>query len=304
MGKNKPNTYVLGSIIRSLYHVAGRRTTAGFAAKVIGSIIKTLEQKYYFLEHVTIVESGDVTENEAIQISPEIEKVKPSLIGKAIESIIRVVYMDIIGKSGLFFIAEIKRRAGDELITELQNYGVDLISLQIEQHYLYRSRERRTSKVGRDKTSDVSLLGYTWKNVASWEYDTNKKTCVLYNNDGEILDNLHLDTIIENYVKSLSEDLEEVPEELEKHIDLSNKEYEFLRMLQSRDMDVDLAVNLLHIDKDEFDVMVKKLLHNELLQYTSFNVVELTETGINYINKREKQKDQIEASTPKPETGF
>ena len=304
MGKNKPNTYVLGSIIRSLYHVAGRRTTAGFAAKVIGSIIKTLEQKYYFLEHVTIVESGDVSENEAIQINPEIEKIKPNLIGKAIESIIRVVYMDIIGKSGLFFIAEIKRRAGDELITELQNYGVDLISLQIEQHYLYRSRERRTSKAGRDKTSDVSLLGYTWKNVASWEYDTNKKTCVLYNNEGEILDNLHLDTIIENYVKSLSEDLEEVPEELEKQIDLSNKEYEFLRMLQSRDMDVDSAVNLLHIDKDEFDGMVKRLLQNELLQYTSFNVVELTETGINYINKKEKQKEQIEGSTPKPETRF
>ncbi len=299
MGKNNPNSYVLGSIIRSLYHVAGRRTTAGFAAKVIGSIIKTLEQKYFFLEYVSIIDSGEVTENEAVQINPEIEKIKPDLIGKAIESIIRVVYMDIIGKSGLFFIAEIKRRAGDELITELQNYGVDLISLQIEQHYLYRSRERRKVKTGRDKTSDVSLLGYTWKNVASWEYDSNKKTCVLYNKEGEILDNLHLDTIIENYVKTLSDNIDEVPEELEKQIDLSNKEYEFLCMLHSRDMDVDLAVNLLHIDKNEFDIMVKKLLENELLQYTSFNVVELTEIGIDYINKREQQKENFSSNSEK-----
>jgi len=304
MGKNNPNAYVLGSIIRSLFHVAGRRTTRGFAAKVIGSIIKTLEQKYYFLEYVNIIETGEVGENDAVQISPEIEKIKPDLLGKAIESIIRVVYMDIIGKSGLFFIAEIKRRAGEELITELQNYGVDLISLQIEQHYLYRSRERRKAKTGRDKTSDVSLLGYTWKNVSSWEYDSNKKTCVLYNKEGEILDNLHLDTIIENYVKSLADDLEEVPEELEKQIDLSNKEFEFLRMLHSRDMDVELAINLLHIDKNEFDNMVKKLLQNELLQYTSFNVVELTETGINYLNKREKQKDSFDNTSEKFDRGI
>ncbi len=293
MGKNNTNAYVLGSIIRSLYHVAGRRTTQGFAAKVIGSIIKTLEQKYDFLKYVYIIESGEISENEAVQISSEIETIKPEQVGKAIESIIRVVYMDIIGKSGLFFIAEIKRRAGEELITELQNYGVDLISLQIEQHYLYRSRERRKAKTGRDKTSDVSLLGYTWKNVASWEYDTNKKTCILYNKEGEVLDNLHLDAIIENYVKSLSEDLSDIPEEIEKQIELSNKELEFLYMLHSRDMDVESAINLLHIDKNEFDSIVKKLLQSELLQYTSFNVIELTEIGIDYLNKREKQNENI-----------
>ena len=300
MGKNTPNTYVIGSIIRSLFHVAARRTTQGFAAKVIGSIIKTLEQKYDFLKYVNIDESGEVSEDEKIQIDPEIEKIKPDILGKAVESIIRVVYMDIIGKSGLFFIAEIKRRAGEELITELQNYGVDLISLQIEQHYLYRSRERRKAKTGRDKTSDVSLLGYTWKNVASWQYDANKKTCLLYNQEGEILDNLHLDTIIENYVKSLSEDLQEVPDELERQIDLTNQEFEFLRMLQSRDMDVELAMNLLHIDRDEFDRMVKKLLQTELLQYTSFNVVELTEVGINYISKRDKESQEIKGGPQRP----
>jgi hypothetical protein len=294
MGQKNPNTYVLGSIIRSLFHVAGRRTTQSFAAKVIGSIIRTLEQKYDFLGYISIVEDGEISEDEAVQINPDIEMVKPSLIGKAIESIIRVVYMDIIGKSGLFFISEIKRRAGEDLITELQNYGVDLISLQIEQHYLYRSKERRKEKSGRDKTKDVSLLGYTWKNVTSWEYDTNKKTCVLYDKDGEILDNLHFDSIIENYVKSLSDE-DDVPEEIEKELELSNKEYEFLEMLNSRDMDVDSAIHHLHIDKNQFDTMVKKLLQNELLQYTSFNVIELTEIGVNYISKKEKHKENMDS---------
>ena len=71
-------------------------------------------------------------------------------------------------------------------------------------------------------------------------------------------------------------------------------------MLQSRDMDVELAMNLLHIDRDEFDRMVKKLLQTELLQYTSFNVVELTEVGINYISKRDKESQEIKGGPQRP----
>jgi len=288
MGKYT-NSYVLGQILQSLYHVASRRTTQSFAAKVIGSIIKTLEQRYEFLIYVKVNDRGELTENEAIIILPEIESVNRELVGSAIEAIIRVVYMDIIGKSGLFFIAEIKRRAGEELISELHtNFGVDLASLQIEQHYLYRSRERKKAKAGRD--TEVSLLGYTWKNVASWEYDSVRKACVLYNKDGEVLDNLHLDSIIESYVKNLSDDLEEVPDEFEEKVDINDKELQLLKMLRSRDMDAETAVVLLHIDKNEFDNMVKKLLQSELLQYTAYNVIELTEIGVNYITKLEEKK--------------
>jgi len=285
------NSYVLGEILRSLYYVAGRRTSKGFAAKVIGSIVKTIEQRYDFLKYVRINDEGELIEDEAIAISPEIDSVKPDQVGKAIEAIIRVVYMDIIGKSGLFFIAEIKRRAGEAIISELHTtFGVDLATLQVEQHYLYRSRERKKAEQKKNRSTDVSLLGYTWKNVASWEYDSIHKACVLYNKEGEVLDNLHLDSIIENYVKNLAEDLEEIPEEIEGNIDLSEKELELLKMLRSRDMDAETAVALLHITKVEFDRMIRKLLEYELLQHTSYNVIELTEIGISYLNKREEEK--------------
>jgi hypothetical protein len=287
MGKYT-NSYVIGEVLRSLYHVAGRRTTKSFAGMVIGSIIKTLEPKYDFLKYVRIDEAGSLIEDEAIAISPEIDNVNRDKVGKAIEAIVRVVYMDMIGKAGLFFIAEIKKRAGEELITELNNFGVDLVSLQIEQHYLYRSRERKKVKAGGKKPfGDVSLLGYTWKNVSSWKFDSNQKTCVLYGKNGEVLDNLHLETIIEDYVKNIVEDEEEIPEELERKIDVTDKEFELLKMLERQDMDAETAMNLLHIDKSQFDGMVKKLLETELLQYTSYNVIELTEIGISYLSKRE-----------------
>jgi len=283
MGKNS-NSYVLGQVLKSLYHVAGRRTTYGFAGKVIGSIVKSLEPNFAFLKHVEIDDIGELEPDDAIKVSIDIDSYPKDRVGKAIEAIIRVVYMDIIGKAGLFFIAEIKRRAGEELIQNLNNFGIDLASLQVEQHYLYRSRERKKRK--RKVSNEVSLLGYTWKNVGSWKYDQSKRSCVLYNKSGEVLDNLNLDSIIENYVKNLSEDLEELPEELENDFKISNKEISLLEMLHSRDMDSETAIKLLHIDKEEFNNLVKRLLTNELLQYTSFNVIELTELGLSYVKKK------------------
>lgn len=286
------NSYVIGEILKSLYHVAGRRTTLGFAAKVIGSIIKTLEPKYSFLKFIEVNEQGEIIEDEAITILPEIDSVPREEVGRVIEAIIRVVYMDIIGKAGLFFIAELKKRAGEDLMIELHNFGVDLATLQVEQHYLYRSRERKKKRAGRKPYGDVSLLGYTWKNVSTWKYDSTQQTCVLYNKEGKVLDNLHLETIIEDYVKNLAETLEEVPEEIEKEFNISEKELDLLEMLHSRDMDAETAMNLLHINKNEFDIMVKRLLENELLQYTSFNVIELTEVGLSYITQREEIKGE------------
>lgn len=288
------NKYVLGEIIRALFRVAGRRTTYGFAAKVIGSIIKNLQPNYDFLKYVNIIEKGNLNEDEAVKVSSEIDSIDKELVGKAIESIIRVVYMDLIGKAGLFFIAEIKRRAGEDLITYLHYYGVDLASLQVEQHYLHRSRERKKRKTVKAADSGVSLLGYTWKNIASWKYDPSQESCVLYNKDGEVVDNLHLDSIIENYVKTLSSDLEEVPEDVEKNFEISDKELELLYMLFSKDMDSESAMTLLHVNKTEFNIIVKRLLQNELLQYISNNVIELTELGLSYITQKNKDEPDKE----------
>ena len=286
---NLTNSEILAAILRSLYAVAGRRTTKNFAATVIGSIIKTLQQRYDFLKYVRINEKGELIEDEAIAISPEIDSVDPQRIGRAIEAIVRVVYMDLIGKAGLFFITELKKRAGEKVISELRNFDVDLATLQIEQHYLHRSRERKKDKKGR--SSDVSLLGYSWKNVTSWKYDPHQKTCVLYNKDGEVLDNLHLETIIEDYVKDLSKSPEDLPEELEEMGGIGDKELQLIEMLRSRDMDAETAMVLLRVSKDEFNAIIKKLLQNDLLQYTSYNIVELTEVGVSYISKIEGKKN-------------
>ena len=298
------NSEVLESILRALFSVASRRTTQSFAATVIGAIIKTLEQNYDFLRNVHIENPEYVNAEGMIKISSEIDTFDHAQVGKAIEAIIRIVYMDLVGKTGLFFMKELKELAGEEIIAELKSYGVDLGILQTEQRYLHRQQRRKKQEAhqttkfkdaGKHR-DDVSLLGYTWKNVGSWKYDPIQKTCVLYSKDGKELDRLNLDTIIESYVTSLTEEYEDPSSAYEEEVMLTEKEIELLKILYSRDMDAETAGVILHVSKIEFERIVRRLLQNELLHYVSFNEIELTEEGINILVRKDLEKKVNESS--------
>jgi hypothetical protein len=300
---NLKNSEVIGGILRTLYYVASRRTSQTFAATVIGAIIKTLEQNYDFLKCINI-ENPEFTNSEIIiNISNDIDTVEASRIGTAIEAIIRIVYMDLVGKTGLFFIKELKEQAGEEIIAELRNYGVDLALLQTEQRYMHRQHRKkkqqvqikRTTSAGLEHRDDVSLLGYSWKNVGSWKYDPLQKTCVLYSKEGKELDRLNLDTIIESYVTNLTQEYEDPSSEFGEQVALTEKEIQLLKMLQSRDMDAETASVVLHVSKIEFEQIVRKLLQSELLHYVSFNEIELTEEGLTLLSEKNntKKEEQI-----------
>jgi hypothetical protein len=207
--------------------------------------------------------------------------------------------MDLVGKTGLFFMKELKEQAGDQIITELRNFGVDLGLLQTEQRYMHRQHRKKKQQTqirkvseGIEHRDDVSLLGYSWKNVGSWKYDPLQKTCVLYSKEGKELDRLNLDTIIESYVTTLTEEYEDPSGEYEEEVMLTEKEIELLKMLHSRDMDAEVASVVLHVSKIEFEHIVKKLLQNELLHYVSYNEIELTEEGIRFLSEKENEIKQ------------
>ncbi|MBN1281109.1 MAG: hypothetical protein JXA00_05625 [Candidatus Thermoplasmatota archaeon] len=298
------NAQVLQSILTALNAVASRRTTQSFSITVIGAIIKTLQQNYEFLKYVYIGAPEYINTGELITISTEINAIEKKRIGSAIEAIIRIVYMDLVGKTGLFFMKELKQQAGEQIIGELKDYGVDLALLQTEQRYMHRQHKKKKQSItdgkplgqGGAHQDDVSLLGYTWKNVGSWKYDPLQKTCVLYSKDGRELDRLNLDTIIESYITNLTEEDEDPSRVYKEDVVLTEKELGLLKMLYTRDMDAETATVLLHVSKIEFEQMVKRLLHNELLHYVSFNEIELTEEGITMLSEQDTEKKKNTAA--------
>ena len=292
------NSDLLEGVLKALYTTAARRTTQNFAVTIIDTIIRTIEERYEFLKYVQIYTDGG--SEDFINVSSDLNSVHPAKIGKAIEAIVQVVYMDLEEKAGLYFIKEVKINVGEEIISKLREYGVDLELLMLQQHYLYRRKERNGKSksdnkgISQQALDNVSLLGYSMKNVGSWVYDTKKKVCVIYSKDGKKLDQLNLDTIIRSYIGTFTEkDVIESPKdygekEKRERIEISAKEFELLKMLYAKDVDVETATSLLNVTEKQLNFMVRRLLTLEMLHYTSSDEVTLTDTGMNHLERKIK----------------
>lgn len=282
--------------MKALYAVASRRTSKKFADETIGSTIKTLERKYDVFKYVTIDQPTTPDGGFAVSISPDINNIRPQTMGKAIEALLRVVYNDLSEEAGLYFITELKQLAGDPVSRAIMNREVDLDEVQIEQHYAYRRRERKkeiTKSIAKGATGrerPENLLGYSWSEVASWKHQPNSKYCTLYDKKGDVVDQLNLDRIIQNYVEKLSGFSEDDAIDLTKETLVYEKEYELLKLMLERDMDAETATHYLKISKEELNSMIKKLSEMEMLQFVDYDTLEITNMGINYLSKKEKEE--------------
>lgn len=275
---NKTNVELLKDTLFSLCKVSGRRTSDAFAYKVMNTIVSSLKQRYTFFDQVSI--TGASHPNQ-IQISENINIVESDKLIRAVETVIRIVHMDLEDNAGLYFIKELRQQLNKETLFELTKNGVDLNLLEMEQQHAYQYRQEQKKMAG-----DASLLGYTWKDVSNWKYDDLNNVCILYDHNDNILDKLNLDAIIKEHIDQLTgseqvEDLSEIQTERFK------KEYELLHLLREKDMDIDTALSLLQVDQDELERMIERLLNLGLLEYVDFDVVKLSEKGVNYINQNQ-----------------
>lgn len=272
------NSLILKNSLQALCTIAGRRTSETFATKVMNAITSSLKERYDFLSYVDMDEG---TGFESIQVSSELDNYDSKRIYQAIETVIRVIHMDLQDNAGLYFLKEFKESVGPEIVTLLEQNGVDLNLLEVEQQHVYIQRQKKKNVAG-----DVSLLGYTWNDVSTWKYDDHNKVCILYGSDDSVLDKLNLDVIIKEHIDNLTgssdmdlEDTGDIRTERYK------KEFELLKLLHEKDMDIETAMALLQVSEDELDHMIHRLLNLGLLEYVDFDVVTLSKKGVEYISK-------------------
>ena len=290
--KQLKNSVLLRSVLTAIYNVASRRTSSKSADEAIGSTIKTLERKYDFLRHVNFDQKDVTTGDFAISFTEDIDAVNPAIVGRALEALLRVVYNDIGSEAGLYFITELKQLAGDDVTRAFMDREIDLDQVQLEQHYAYNRQERKKAIADGTRRGErpENPVGYDWGEVAHWKHEPGSKFCTLYDKEGNVLDRLNLDRIIQNYVERLSGYVDVDPREVEKQASIYEKEYELLKLLLEKDMDADTAMHMLHVSQDELNNMIRKLSQMEMLQYVTHDTIELTDIGVGYISKKEKKR--------------
>ena len=203
------NVDILDKVINGLFVTTGRRTSEHYAVAVIYTITRELKKRFDFLKYIKFNLGGDL--DEILTISPKLNSIDPVMLGKAVESIIQIIFMDLKGKAGFYFINEFKKNTGEVVISDLQDVGVDLELLKIQQHYLFRQGSRIKSKSKIVSTGDLeyikeeSKIEYSWQNVSYWDYNANNRSCIIYDKNGNVLDKLDLDRILKYHIKYLTE---------------------------------------------------------------------------------------------------
>jgi hypothetical protein len=287
------NSNLITRVFESLFKVVGRRTLDSFAIQILKTTVKKLETKFNFLNSVSI--QADFFSEGGINATfdPSFDTIEPSRLGEAIDALIRVTHLELTETIdedvGLYFITELKDHLGDSYVDELRNLGINFESIQTEQHKRYQMRGPQLKPPSGPKGEAQEELPYNWDSVSTWKYDNN--VCLLYDEQGKLLDTLQLDLIIEEYVERVTESKNQnsVPSPKTTMLKVTDKENKLLDMIRRRDTDVQSAIALLHISNQKFDTMIQKLLKLEMLQYISDKEVKLTEKGLQHLSRQQKK---------------
>lgn len=288
------NADLISNLIQSLFFVSGRRTLYSNAHHVITTSILKLQNDFPFLKSILIHESTFSIGDVDVTVDPLVEAIEPTDIAEACDAIIRTVYSDLLESTGddigLYFITELKEHLGDQLVNTFQEYGLKFEKIQSELHLKYRHREKQKPQPPKPPEApkqDKPPLDYTWDTVSTWKYDDN--LCYLYKENGGLLDTLQLDMVIEDYIIRISAP-KDAPKPIESTmITIAEKDIKFLELLHKQDMDMKLAIGLLHVSNQKFEALINKLIHLEMLQYISENEMKLTEKGISFLSEIKKE---------------
>jgi len=285
------NSVLAKHVFDALFKVVGRRTLDSFAVQILKTTLEKLQKRYEFLSLVII--HDDLFSEDGIHATFDttFDQIDPSQLGEALEVLLRIIYLELIetigNDVGLYFVKELKQHLGDEFTDELREKGVQFERIESQQY----SRDKRKGWPGSPSSLKENLEQpiYTWEAVSTWKYQDN--ICLLYDSDGRLLDSLQLDLLIEDYVERVTESQKNPTMSSPKTmmLKLTEKEHELLQMMQHRDLDGESAVILLHVSRQKFESMIKKLLQMEMLQHQSEKEVRLTEKGLQYLTDFQKK---------------
>ncbi len=286
------NSQLLTRVFEALFVVVGRRTLDSFAVQIIKTTTEKLEKKFDFLGLITVHDNIFAEDKIKATIEPEFNTTEPSLVGPAIDALIRVIYIELIDTIGddacLYFIREFKENLGNDFVDELRGIGINFEQIETEHNSRYQKKVHQVPTPPSSKKEELQP-SYSWQSVSTWKYDNNM--CLLYDESGRLLDTLQLDLIIEEYVERVTETKNQQGTSPVKTtmLKVTTKENELLEMMKRRDIDIESALALLHVSRQKFDSMIQKLLQLEMLQYVSDKEVKLTEKGLFHLSEHPKK---------------
>jgi hypothetical protein len=150
------NEYLIGRMFRSVIDVVSRRTSGGYAAVIIGNVIKELEKNYDFLKYVEIKSTHYAEAVDVVDIKADLGYVDTNEIRRAIRDFIQTVTTVMGKQAGYFLIREIKEGLPYDYEQTIKELGIDLEMMQLQ----YLAERRKTYRLD---IENVDIIRYVLK---------------------------------------------------------------------------------------------------------------------------------------------
>ena len=222
----KDTATIFKHILGILFDIMHKNVNADFAISTMTRCIDKLKEEYDFLKYISLQNVRHTLGDETIVVSKEINNVKPSVAGKALEKLMVEISESLERKKVHFLSESFKERLNKRYLPNIEEMGIDLNVLQVSNRALLQN----VLKVIIDVLSESSSEDYAFSFMddvlkkSGMRYDFLKDVSIEYtrlseegldaisiNRNVEDIDPMMMGKIIqsflENLVRSLRGDL-------------------------------------------------------------------------------------------------
>jgi len=128
---------VIKHVFKAVICVLSESSTQSYAMLVVGNMLKKFEERYDFLKYIKIDSVRFSEVGDEFIISPAIESVRPSELGRSIQKVMEEIIMSLGDEAGLYFIDKFKRRLGKAYVLRIEEMGVNLHMMELKKNLIW-----------------------------------------------------------------------------------------------------------------------------------------------------------------------
>ena len=128
---------VIKHVMKALVDVLSEASTPSYAVLTVDTTLKKMDVKYDCLKYIKIDGTRYSDGIDAISISSDLDSVRPTELGRAVQQIIEMIFKTLGEEAGRDFINKFKERLGKTYLLRIEEMGVNLHMVQLRRDMLW-----------------------------------------------------------------------------------------------------------------------------------------------------------------------
>jgi len=128
---------VIKHVIIALIDALSRSSNPSSSIMVVNDVIKKFQERFEFLNKIKIDSEQFSKGNDGVVVSPEIEDVNSSELGRGIQKVVEDLTISLGEEAGENFIEIFKKRLGKAYVLRIEEMGVNLHMIELKRNLIW-----------------------------------------------------------------------------------------------------------------------------------------------------------------------